>query len=256
MANVVKAAILQAKWTGDTASMIDVHEGYARTAAQQGAKIMGFQEVFNAPYFCQVQETEHYRWAEPVPDGPDGARMQALARETGMVLVVPVFEVESAGNYYNTAAVIDADGTVLGKYRKHHIPQVKGFWEKYYFKPGNLGLAGVRDRRRHGRRLHLLRPALPRGLARARAWPGAQIVFNPSATSRGAVVVPVEAGAAGRRGGQRVLRRRDQPGRRRGVRRQRLLRHQLLRRPARPVRRRRRERRTTRSCWSATWTST
>jgi beta-ureidopropionase len=139
MANVVKAALLQAKWTGDTASMIEVHEGYARTAAQQGAQIMGFQEVFNAPYFCQVQENEHYRWAEPVPDGPTVQRMQALARETGMVLVVPVFEVEDAGHYYNTAAVIDADGTVLGKYRKHHIPQVKGFWEKFYFRPGNLG---------------------------------------------------------------------------------------------------------------------
>ena len=77
--------------------MIDVHEGYARTAAQQGAQIMGFQEVFNAPYFCQVQEHEHYRWAEPVPDGPTVQRMQALARETGMVLVVPVFEVEQPG---------------------------------------------------------------------------------------------------------------------------------------------------------------
>ena len=80
---VVRAAILQAKWTGDTASMIEIHETYAREAAQQGAKIMGFQEVFNAPYFCQVQEAEHYRWAEPVPDGPTVTRMQALARETG-----------------------------------------------------------------------------------------------------------------------------------------------------------------------------
>ena len=97
MANVVKAALLQAKWTGDTESMIDDHEGYAREAAQQGAKVIGFQEVFNAPYFCQVQEAEHYRWAEPVPDGPTVQRMQALARETGMVLVVPVFEVEHAG---------------------------------------------------------------------------------------------------------------------------------------------------------------
>ena len=181
---VVRAAILQAKWTGDTASMIEVHEGYARTAAEQGAKIMGFQEVFNAPYFCQVQEAEHYRWAEPVPDGPTITRMQSLARETGMVLVVPVFEIESAGNYYNTAAVIDADGTVLGKYRKHHLPQVKGFWEKYYFKPGNLGwpvfetavgTIGVYicyDRH------------FPEGW-RALGLAGAQIVFNPSATSRG-----------------------------------------------------------------------
>ena len=182
---VVRAAILQAKWTGDTASMIEVHETYAREAAQQGAKIMGFQEVFNAPYFCQVQEAEHYRWAEPVPDGPTVTRMQSLARETGMVLVVPVFEIESAGNYYNTAAVIDADGTVLGKYRKHHIPQVKGFWEKYYFKPGNLGYpvfklsSGVTigvyicyDRH------------FPEG-ARALGLHGAEIVFNPSATVAG-----------------------------------------------------------------------
>ena len=252
---VVRAAILQAKWTGDTASMIEVHETYAREAAQQGAKIMGFQEVFNAPYFCQVQEAEHYRWAEPVPDGPTVTRMQSLARETGMVLVVPVFEIESAGNYYNTAAVIDADGTVLGKYRKHHIPQVKGFWEKYYFKPGNLGwpvfetavgTVGVYicyDRH------------FPEGW-RALGLAGAQVVFNPSATSRVAVVVPVEAGAAGRRGGERVLRRGDQPGRRRGVRRQRLLRHQLLRRPARPVRRRRRVVARRGARWSATWTST
>ena len=136
---VVRAAVLQAKWTGDTASMIEVHESYARAAAEQGARVMGFQEVFNAPYFCQVQEAEHYRWAEPVPDGPTVQRMQALARETGMVLVVPVFEIEDSGFYYNTAAVIDADGTVLGKYRKHHIPQVEGFWEKFYFRPGNLG---------------------------------------------------------------------------------------------------------------------
>ena len=180
---VVRAAILQAKWTGDTVSMIEVHETYAREAAQQGAKIMGFQEVFNAPYFCQVQEAEHYRWAEPVPGGPTVTRMQSLARETGMVLVVPLFEIESAGNYYNTAAVIDADGTVLGKYRKHHIPQVKGFWEKYYFKPGNLGwpvfetavgTIGVYicyDRH------------FPEGW-RALGLAGAQVVFNPSATSR------------------------------------------------------------------------
>lgn len=183
-AGVVRAAILQAKWTGDTASMIEVHESYARSAAEQGAKVMGFQEVFNAPYFCQVQEAEHYRWAEPVPDGPTVQRMQALARETGMVLVVPVFEVESAGNYYNTAAVIDADGTFLGKYRKHHIPQVKGFWEKFYFRPGNggypifetaVGKVGVYicyDRH------------FPEGW-RALGLNGAEIVFNPSATHRG-----------------------------------------------------------------------
>ena len=124
MAQVVRAALVQATWTGDTESMIAKHEEHARRAAAQGARIIGFQEVFNAPYFCQVQEPEHYRWAEAVPDGPTVRRMQELARETGMVIVVPVFELENEGFYYNTAAVIDADGTVLGKYRKHHIPQV------------------------------------------------------------------------------------------------------------------------------------
>jgi beta-ureidopropionase len=162
---VVRAAIVQAKWTGDSASMIEVHESYARSAAEQGAKIMGFQEVFNAPYFCQVQEAEHYRWAEPVPDGPTVQRMQALARETGMVLVVPVFEVESAGNYY-------------------HIPQVKGFWEKYYFKPGNLGWP-IFDTAVGKVGVYICYDRhFPEGW-RALGLAGAQIVFNPSATSRG-----------------------------------------------------------------------
>ena len=252
---VVRAAILQAKWTGDTASMIEVHESYAREAAQQGAKIMGFQEVFNAPYFCQVQEAEHYRWAEPVPDGPTVTRMQSLARETGMVLVVPVFEIESAGNYYNTAAVIDADGTVLGKYRKHHIPQVKGFWEKYYFKPGNLGWPVFETAVGTRRRLHLLRPALPRGLAGAGAGRGAGRV-QPVRHQPRPLVVPVEAGAAGRRRGQRVLRRRDQPGR--------ASRSTATTTSTAPATSSTRaasssatsRRRTTRSSWSATWTST
>jgi beta-ureidopropionase len=181
---VVRAALLQAKWTGDTASMIDVHESHARAAAEQGAQVMGFQEVFNSPYFCQVQEAEHYRWAEPVPDGPTVQRMQALARETGMVLVVPIFEVEDAGHYYNTAAVIDADGSYLGKYRKHHIPQVKGFWEKYYFRPGNLGWP-VFDTAVGKVGVYICYDRhFPEG-ARALGLNGAEMVFIPSATSRG-----------------------------------------------------------------------
>jgi beta-ureidopropionase len=180
---VVRAALLQAKWTGDTASMIEVHEKYARSAAEQGAQIMGFQEVFNAPYFCQVQEAEHYKWAEPVPDGPTVQRMQALAKELGMVLVVPIFEIESSGNYYNTAAVVDADGSYLGKYRKHHIPQVKGFWEKYYFRPGNLGWP-VFDTAVGRVGVYICYDRhFPEGW-RALGLAGAQIVYNPSATSR------------------------------------------------------------------------
>jgi N-carbamoylputrescine amidase len=164
--------------------MIVLHERYAREAAAQGAQIIGFQEVFNAPYFCQVQEEEHYRWAEAVPDGPTVTRMQSLARELNMVIVVPVYEVEQPGVYYNTAAVIDADGSYLGKYRKHHIPQVKGFWEKFYFKPGNLGWP-VFDTAVGKVGVYICYDRhFPEGW-RALGLAGAEIVYNPSATSRG-----------------------------------------------------------------------
>ncbi|MEV7780308.1 nitrilase-related carbon-nitrogen hydrolase [Kitasatospora sp. NPDC088351] len=184
MSQIVRAALVQTRWTGDQETMIALHERYAREAAAQGAKIIGFQEVFNAPYFCQVQEPEHYRWAEPVPDGPTVVRMQALARELGLVVVVPVYEEEQPGVYYNTAAVIDADGSYLGKYRKHHIPQVKGFWEKYYFKPGNLGWP-VFDTAVGRVGVYICYDRhFPEGW-RALGLAGAQIVYNPSATSRG-----------------------------------------------------------------------
>ncbi|MGA5179051.1 nitrilase-related carbon-nitrogen hydrolase [Streptomyces pseudogriseolus] len=184
MPNVVTAALVQATWTGDTASMLAKHEEHAREAARRGAKVIGFQEVFNAPYFCQVQDTEHYRWAEEVPDGPTVRRMRDLARETGMVVVAPVFEVEQSGYYYNTAAVIDADGTYLGKYRKHHIPQVKGFWEKFYFRPGNLGWP-VFDTAVGKVGVYICYDRhFPEGW-RQLGLNGAQLVYNPSATHRG-----------------------------------------------------------------------
>ena len=184
MSRVVRAALVQTKWTGDMESMIALHEQYAREAAAQGAQIIGFQEVFNAPYFCQVQEAEHYQWAEPVPDGPTIVRMQALAKELNMVIVVPVYEVEQAGFYYNTAAVIDADGSYLGKYRKHHIPHVKGFWEKFYFRPGNLGFP-VFDTAVGKVGVYICYDRhFPEGW-RALGLAGAEIVYNPSATSRG-----------------------------------------------------------------------
>ncbi|MEV7175280.1 nitrilase-related carbon-nitrogen hydrolase [Kitasatospora sp. NPDC093679] len=183
MSRVVRAALFQTAWTGDKETMVAAHEKAAREAAAQGAQIIGFQEVFNAPYFCQVQEPEHYSWAEPVPDGPTVRRMQDLARDLRMVIVVPVYEVEQQGFYYNTAAVIDADGSYLGKYRKHHIPQVKGFWEKYYFKPGNLGWP-VFDTAVGKVGVYICYDRhFPEGW-RALGMAGAEIVYNPSATSR------------------------------------------------------------------------
>jgi N-carbamoylputrescine amidase len=184
MPRTVRAALVQTAWTGDKDSMIDAHERHARDAAAQGAEVMSFQELFYGPYFCQVQDAEYYAYAEAVPDGPTTQRFQDLARELGVVLVLPVYEQDGPGFLYNTAAVVDADGQYLGKYRKTHIPQVKGFWEKYYFRPGNsgwpvfdtaVGKVGVYicyDRH------------FPEGW-RALGLAGAEIVFNPSATSRG-----------------------------------------------------------------------
>ena len=137
----VRGALLQASWTGDKESMIQKHEKAAHEASKQGAQVMLFQELFYGPYFCQVQDPQYYSYTELIPDGPTTVRMQDLAKQTGMVLVVPMYEEDgqASGIYYNTAAVIDADGSYLGKYRKTHIPHVKGFWEKFYFRPGNTG---------------------------------------------------------------------------------------------------------------------
>ncbi|MBT8208277.1 MAG: acyltransferase [Acidimicrobiia bacterium] len=184
MSDVVRAALVQCAWTGDKESMVDKNVEMARQAAEQGAQVLCFQEIFTTPYFCNVQDSKYLDEAEAVPTGPTVQRMMGLAKETGMVIVAPLFEKVDAGTYYNTAAVIDADGSFLGIYRKTHIPQVEGFWEKFYFKPGNtgwpvfdtaVGRVGVYicyDRH------------FPEGW-RALGLQGAKIVFNPSATTRG-----------------------------------------------------------------------
>ena len=180
---VVRAALVQTNWTGDKESMIVAHEEYARQAAAQGAKVMCFQELFYGPYFCQVQDAKYYEYAESIP-GPTTDRFQALAAELGMVLVLPMYEEEQPGVLYNTAAVVDADGTYLGKYRKNHIPQVKGFWEKFYFRPGNLGYPVFQTAVGPVGVYICYDRHFPEGW-RALGLNGAQIVFNPSATHRG-----------------------------------------------------------------------
>ena len=166
-------------------AMIEKHVAMIRQAGADGAQIVCLQEIFYGPYFCAEQATRWYDFTERVPDGPTIKLMQALAKELKLALVVPVYEIEAAGFYYNTAAVIDREGKYLGKYRKTHIPHVApGFWEKFYFRPGNLGYpvfdlgfckVGVYicyDRH------------FPEG-ARALGLNGAEIVFNPSATVAG-----------------------------------------------------------------------
>ena len=180
----IRAALVQQKWTGDKDSMIKNAVAALRDAAAQGAQVACLQELFYGPYFCQVQDPQWYSWTEEVPDGPTVRLMQDVAREHHMVLIVPVYEREQVGVYYNTAAVIDADGTFLGKHRKNHLPHVTGFWEKFYFRPGNLGYP-VFDTAvgRIGVYICYERH-FPEGW-RALGLAGATIVFNPSATSRG-----------------------------------------------------------------------
>jgi N-carbamoylputrescine amidase len=154
-------------------------------AAKQGVQMLCFQEIFTTPYFCAEQQTRWYQAVEKIPDGNTVKMMQDVAQQFGMVLIVPVYEEEMSGVYYNSAAVIDADGKYLGKYRKTHIPHVApGFWEKFYFRPGNLGYPCFDTAfARIGVYICYDRH-FPEG-ARALGLNGAEIIFNPSATVAG-----------------------------------------------------------------------
>ena len=193
MARTVRGGLIQIKadisLEGSTEDvkrlMIEKTMPYVEEAGKRGVQVLCLQELFYGPYFCAEQKTRWYEMTEPIPDGPTTRMFQELAKRLGMVMIVPIYEQEISGVYYNTAAVIDADGSYLGKYRKHHIPQVApGFWEKFYFRPGNtgypvfqtaIGKVGVYicyDRH------------FPEG-ARILGLNGAEIVFNPSATVAG-----------------------------------------------------------------------
>ena len=164
-------------------AMYEKHIPYIEEAGKKGVQILGLQEVFNGPYFCPSQDSKWCDIAEAVP-GPTCELLAAYAKKYKMVIVVPVYEREMAGVYYNTAAVIDADGTYLGKYRKNHIPQTSGFWEKYFFKPGNLGYPTFQTRYAKIGVYICYDRHFPEG-ARLLGLNGAEIVFNPSATVAG-----------------------------------------------------------------------
>ena len=120
----------------DPATNLERAQGLVRAAASAGAQIVCLKELFNTPYFCKSQQCDRFDLAEPIP-GPTTEAMQRLARELAIVLVVPIFERQAAGLYRNSAAILDADGTLLGVYRKMHIPDDPLFFEKYYFTPGD-----------------------------------------------------------------------------------------------------------------------
>jgi N-carbamoylputrescine amidase len=172
-------------WTVEKTKQValEKHLPLIEEAGRRGVQILGLQEIFNGPYFCPSQDPKWYDAAEPVP-GPTTERMQAIARAHQMAMIVPVYEREQAGVYYNTAAVLDADGTFLGKYRKTHIPHTSGFWEKYFFKPGNLGFPVFATRFGRVGVYICYDRHFPEG-ARALGLNGAEIVFNPSATVAG-----------------------------------------------------------------------
>jgi len=133
--------IIQDHADADAGSNVARAERLIRDAARRGAQIICLKELFNAPYFCKAQHSDRFDLAEAIP-GPTTDRMQRLARELEVVIIVPLFERQAAGVYRNSAAVIDADGSLLGVYRKMHIPDDPLFYEKYYFTPGEAPGSG------------------------------------------------------------------------------------------------------------------
>ncbi len=194
MPRSVRCALIQARceWTPDKYSLADIrekmiskHEKLIATAAKRDTQVLCLQELFYGPYFCAEQQARWYELTEPVPGGPTVERMQKLAKKHKMVMVVPVYEREMSGVFYNTAALIDAEGTYLGKYRKHHIPHCHpGFWEKFYFTPGNTGYPVFQTRYARVGVYICYDRHFPEG-ARILGLNGAEIVFNPSATVAG-----------------------------------------------------------------------
>ena len=164
-------------------AMFEKHLPFIEDAGKRGVQILCLQEIFNTPYFCPGQDPKWYASAETVP-GPTTELMAQYAKKYNMVIIVPIYEKEQAGVLYNTAAVIDADGTYLGKYRKNHIPHTSGFWEKFFFKPGNLGYPVFQTRYAKVGVYICYDRHFPDG-ARVLGLNGAEIVYNPSATVAG-----------------------------------------------------------------------
>lgn len=189
---MLKGGLIQMGLKGDTSMspeeirehMVAAHLPLIEQAGQAGVQVLCLQEVFTQPYFCPSQDAKWYAAAERIPDGPTTKLMQELAAKHRMVIVAPIYEEDITGVYYNTAAVIDADGRYLGKYRKNHIPQVAGFYEKFFFKPGNLGYPVFQTAYCKLGVYICYDRHFPEGW-RALALNGAEYIVNPSATVAG-----------------------------------------------------------------------
>lgn len=194
MAKIVRCGLIQASCelsprrhslVAIKKTMLAKHVRLIEQAGRKRVQILCLQELFYGPYFCAEQDARWYDLTERIPQGPTIQLMAKLAKKHCMVIIVPIYEEEIAGLYFNTAAVIDADGRYLGKYRKHHIPHCHpGFWEKFYFTPGNLGYPVFETKYAKIGVYICYDRHFPEG-ARVLGLAGAEIVFNPSATVAG-----------------------------------------------------------------------
>ena len=193
MADSVRIGLIQL--TAEDTPAANVRKTIPRIeeAAAKGAKIIGLQEMFTTKYFCINQDPKNFDLAEPIETGPSVTELAKVAKRLGVVIVAPLFEARGSEVYHNTAAVIDADGTVLGKYRKMHIPQDPGFEEKFYFTPGDLGFRTWKTAHGDIGVLICWDQWYPEA-ARLTALGGAQILFYPTAIGW----LPEEKAALGR----------------------------------------------------------
>ena len=180
MADSVRVGLIQL--TAEDTPAANVRKTLPRIeeAAAKGAKIIGLQEMFTTKYFCINQDPKNFDLAEPIETGPSVTELAKVAKRLGVVIIAPLFEARGSEVYHNTAAVIDADGTVLGKYRKMHIPQDPGFEEKFYFTPGDLGFRTWKTAHGDIGVLICWDQWYPEA-ARLTALGGAQILFYPTA---------------------------------------------------------------------------
>ncbi|CAI2718421.1 carbon-nitrogen hydrolase [Nitrospina watsonii] len=176
---IVKVGLVQMACEDDTESNLQEAVRGIRNAAEQGAQIVCLQELYRSRYFCQVEDADRFRLAETIP-GPSTEALGPLAKELSVVLIVPIFEKRSAGLYHNSAVVFDADGSTAGLYRKMHIPDDPGFYEKFYFAPGDTGFRAIDTRYGKIGVLICWDQWFPEG-ARLTALSGAQFLFYPTA---------------------------------------------------------------------------
>ncbi len=175
----VTLGLVQMRMSADPADNLRRALAFIREAAGRGAQVICLPELFQSRYFCQTEDHDHFRLAEPIP-GPATQQLGALAKELGVVLIASLFEKRAEGLYHNTTAVLDADGSYLGKYRKMHIPDDPNYYEKFYFTPGDLGYRSWDTKFLKAGVLICWDQWYPEA-ARLTALTGAQLLFYPTA---------------------------------------------------------------------------